>query len=77
MCSTTSAPTATMTSVRMAMVSSISMRDFTKPQPIQNRPRLNTGSANMRFHQSNSDGRANTSRNAPGAKNNKRAMAIR
>ena len=51
--------------------------DFTKPQPIQNRPRLNIGSANTRSHQSNSAGKANSSRNAPGAKDNKRAMAIR
>ena len=61
-CNITSAATAAMTNVRMAMVSLISIRDFTKPQPIQNRPRLNIGSANMRFHQSNSAGKANTSR---------------
>ena len=53
MCSATSAPTAIMTNVRMTTVSLISIRDFKKPQPTQNRPRLNTGRANMRFHQSN------------------------
>ena len=34
----TSAATATMTNVRMATVSLISIRDPVKPQPIQNRP---------------------------------------
>ena len=75
--STTSAPTAIMTNVRIAIVSLISIGDFDNPQPIEKRPRLNTGRANIRFHQSNSAGKSDTSRAAPGAKNNTRATAIR
>src|ERR1700693_4514049 len=66
-----------MTNNRVATVNSASSGDLIQALPMHKTPRLNTGKANTRFHQSSSAGNGTKSRSRPGARKSTTATAAR
>ena len=74
---TTKAVNVAITHSRIATESLTSVRDLATAPPTHKMPRLNSGRANMRFHQSSSAGNGMKSRRSEGARKNTSATAAR